>query len=178
MNKKGLIKVLFISLLALLIGIVIYFALIQIVPRIPNTNPSVPPTVSLQNLQAAPEKIVINNSEYTLSTFLWRDFMPLMYSNGGSSLMTIVEIKSPGKTTISSEIDATRLWIVKGKEIWEAGLTEETRFTTGDTLGKINRSGPRWGPEITVDVIVRVIDLKSGKEYLLKAPNQIIVKTS
>ena len=173
MNQKGLIKVLIISLAAVIVGIVVYFVFIQ---RTPGTDPLAPSTVSLQNLEAAPEKITINNSEYTLETYLGRDFMPISPPDG-KPLIAIVKIQSPGKTTVPSEIDATLMWVVKDKEIWETEFTNEQRSTAGDTLEKLGHSGPKWGPGISVDVIVKVIDLKSGKDYLLKASNQDIHRT-
>jgi len=188
MNPKGFAKVLLICLAVILIGIAIYFIFVQRTPgtppltpstvslRTPGTPPLTPSTVSLQDLQAAPERIVINGSEYTLETYLWRDFMPVSPPDG-QPLVAVVKVKSPGETAVSSKIDATRLWVVKGKEIWETEFTNEQRSTVGDTLEKVGRNGPKWGPRITVDVIVKVIDLRNNKEYLLKAPNQDINRT-
>lgn len=173
MNPKGLIKILLIGLVIILIGIAIYFFFFQ---RTPDTTPLTPLTVSLQDLQAAPEKIEIGGSEYTLETYLWRDFMPISPPDG-KPLIARVKIKAPGETAISSKIDATRLWVVKGKEIWETEFTNEERPTAGDTLEKVGRNGPKWGPRISVDVVVKVIDLKSGKNYLLRASNQGIYGT-
>ena len=172
-DQKGLIKTIIISLAVVIVGIV-YFVFIQ--QRTPGANPLVPSTVSLQNLEAAPEKIMVNGSEYALETYLWRDFMPISPPDG-KPLIAVVKIQSPGKTAVPSKIDATRMWVVKGKEIWETEFTNEQRSTTGDTLEKVGRSGPKWGPGISVDVIVKVIDLKSGKDYLLKASNQDIHRT-
>jgi hypothetical protein len=170
MGQKGLIKILLICLVVILIGIATYFLFIQRTPS----------TVSLQDLRAAPEKVEINGSEYTLETDLWRDFMPVSPPDG-SPLMALVKIKAAGETAISSKIDATRLWVVKDEEIWETEFTSEEFSTTGDTLEKVARDGPKWGPEITVDVVVKIVvkilGSKSGKSYLLKASNQYIHRT-
>jgi hypothetical protein len=173
MNPKGFAKIFLICLAVILVGIAFYFIFVQ---RTPGINPLTPSTVSLQNLQTAPEKVLINGNEYTLETYLWRDFMPISPPDG-KPLIAIVKVKSPRETAISSKIDATRLWVVKGKEIWETEFTSEERSTAGDTLEKVSRNGPKWGPRITVDVIVKVIDLKNNKEYLLKASNQDIHRT-
>lgn len=132
---------------------------------------------SLQTLQAAPERIEINGTKYTLETFLCRDFFPPSRPDG-SPLWALVKVKAPGETAISSKIDATRLWVVKGIEIWETELASREGSTIGDTLEKVGRDGPKWGPEISVDVVVRIIDLKSGRSYLLKASNQDIHRIS
>ncbi len=40
----------------------------------------------------------------------------------------------------------------------------------------VARNGPKWGPDIKVDVVVRIVD-RAGNEYLLKASNQKIERT-
>ena len=156
MGRKELIIIL------LICGVIILFGI-----------PLTPSAVPLQDLQAAPKRIEINGIEYTLETHLNRDFMPVSPPDG-QPLVALIKVKAPGETAISSKIDATRLWVVKGKEIWETGFTGEERPTIGDTLEKIGRDGPKWEPGISVDVVVEIIDLKSGKSYLLKASNQAI----
>ena len=96
----------------------------------------------------------------------------------GQPLVAVIKVKAPGETAISSQIDATRLWVVKGKEIWETEFANEEGSAIGDTLEKIGRDGPKWEPGISVDVVVRIIDLKSGNNYLLKASNQAIHRSS
>ena len=91
--------------------------------------------------------------------------------------MAVVKVKAPGETAISSKTDATRLWVIKGLEIWETELTGREGPIIGDTLKKVGGGGPKWEPGISVDVVVRIIDLKSGESYLLKASNQAIQRT-
>jgi hypothetical protein len=160
MGKTGLPAILLACLVIILVG----FAL-------------TPPAVSLSDLRMAPERIEISGTEYTLTTYLQRDFMPFCPPDG-RPLGCGITIKGPGETAISSRIDATRLWAVKGEEVWVAELAGEERSTTGDTLRKGAGGGPKWEPGISVDVIVRIIDLESGKDYLLRASNQEIYRTS
>ena len=160
MGQKGLITIFLICLVILLVSI-----------------PWTPSAVPIQDLQAAPEKIMINRTEYTLETYLQRDFMPICPPDG-RPLIAVIKVKAPGETAISSKIDATRLWVVKGKEVWETEFASEEGSTIGDTLKKIARDGPKWEPGISVDVVVRIIDLKSGRDYLLRASNQDIHRTS
>lgn len=160
MNRMGRKELIIILLIC---GVIILFS-------IPFSTPS------LQTLQAASERIEIKGTEYTLETNLWRDFMPVCPPDG-RPLVALVKVKAPGETAISSKIDATRLWVVKGVEIWETELASWERPTLGDTLKKVGGGGPKWGPEISVDVVVKIIDLKSGKSYLLKASNQAIHRT-
>jgi len=160
MGRKGLIIILLICLVIILVGI-----------------PLTSLIVSLQDLQTAPERIEINGTEYTLETYLNRDFMPISPPDG-QPLVASIKVKAPGETAISLKIDATRLWVVKGEEIWETEFANKEGSSIGDTLEKIARDGPKWGPGISVDAVVRIIDLKSGKNYLLKASNQTIHRSS
>jgi hypothetical protein len=131
---------------------------------------------SIQTLQATRERIEINGTNYTLETYLCRDFFPPCQPDG-SPLWALIKVKAPGETAISSKIDATRLWVVKGTKIWKTELVSREGSTTGDTLEKVGGGGPKWEPGISVDVVVRIIDLKSGRSYLLKASNQAIHRT-
>jgi len=160
MGRKGFVIILPICLVIILVGI-----------------PLTPSIVSLQDLQTASERIEINGTEYTLETYLQRDFFPPSPPDG-RPLVALVKVKAPRETAISSKIDATRLWVVKGIEIWETELASREGSTIGDTLEKVGWDGPKWEPGISVDVVVRIVDLKSGKNYLLKASNQAIHRTS
>ncbi|MEK7123003.1 MAG: hypothetical protein AAB855_04065 [Patescibacteria group bacterium] len=142
----------------------------------PLSTPLTPSTVSLQDLKATSEVISINGIEYTLETNLWRDFMPISPPDG-KPLIAIITVKAHGETAVPSRIDATRLWAIKGNEIWETTFANEERFAPGDTLEKIGRDGPKWEPGTRVDVVIRVVDLQSGIQYLLKASNQDIIRT-
>ena len=163
MGQRKLTKILLICLVVILVGIATYFLATHF--------------LLIHDLRAAPERIEINGTEYTLEAWLNRDFMPIC-PLGGNPLLAIVRVKAPGETAISSKIDATRLWVVKGIEIWETELASLEGPARGDTLDKVGRDGPKWRPGISVDVVVRIIDLKSGKNYLLKAPNQVITRSS
>lgn len=173
MNQKGFINIILVVIVVALAGVVAYFLFVQ---KTPGTALLLPSTMSLQNLLAAPEKIVINGSEYVLETNLWRDFMPSSPPDG-KPLIALIKVKTPETSTISPEINATRLWIVNNKEIWETEFSDEERPVAKDILEKVARNGPKWSPGITVDVVVRVIDSRSGGEYLLRASDQNIYRT-
>ena len=139
------------------------------------TNPT-ESSVPLETLLAAPAEIQIADHSYVLKTFLWRDFMPISPPNG-NSLIAIVWITERDSLDIPSNIDATLLWVVNGNEFWETAFSDEDRPPTPSyKLEKVARNGPKWGPHIYVDVIVRVVD-GTGTSYLLRAQNQWIGRT-
>jgi len=80
---------------------------------------------------------------------------------------------------ISPDIDATRIWVINDSEVWESTFSDEERPESVPEfkLEKVARNGPKWGPHITVDVVVRVIDSITDDVFLLKAADQYIGMT-
>ncbi len=132
---------------------------------------------SMQELLAAPEQVEISGQNYTLATYLWRDFMPGTYGQEGSDLMAVVTISETALQAIPSDITATYLWIINGEEIWGASFSDESRPPApAYQIEKIARGGPKWSPGTNVVVVVKMTN-GAGNSYLLKAPNQSIQAT-
>jgi len=70
------------------------------------------------------------------------------------------------------------LWIVYKNEVWKAWFLEAYSPLDPDRIrfGRFFRDGPKWGPDVSVDVIVR-IDGGDGDLQLLRATNQLIGAT-
>lgn len=136
------------------------------------------PSVPLEKLREAALVIEIQGRQYTLETYLWRDFMP-GGNAGGSDLMAVIDITAVDKLPFPAEIDSSRLWVLKGEEVWETGFSEEQRPPDQAhlyQLRKIARNGPRWDTGIQVEVVVKVTSL-GGTSYLLRAAKQTIGAT-
>jgi len=129
-------------------------------------------------LTSAPEIITIDDREYFLETFMWRDFQPVSPPDG-KPLIALIWVTATDSLAIPPEIDATRIWVVKGEEVWESKFSDEKRPDPIHKfkLEKIARNGPKWGPNVAVDVVVRVINKKNGEEFLLRAADQYIGMT-
>jgi hypothetical protein len=133
---------------------------------------------SIPDLLAAPEQIEIDGREYILETYLWRDFMPVSPPDG-KELIALIWVTAIDSLTFPSSIDANRLWVVNDELVWETEFSEEERPEDPNRehqLEKIARDGPKWGPGIQVEVIVRVTDEKDST-YLLRAADQWIYRT-
>lgn len=103
----------------------------------------------------------------------------------GSPLMVAVKITSADKQALPSGIRMERVWVLYGEESWEVSdLRGRKPGQDGDNEGWIRcstlpvcevtvRDGPKWGPGVDVDVVVRLSD-SEGRTYLLQAPNQKI----
>jgi len=77
-------------------------------------------------------------------------------------------------------VDADKLWIINGQEVWETEFSDEEIPQDPNRmhqLEKVARDGPKWGPDIYVDVVVKVKDYANFRIYLLRASNQYIGAT-
>ena len=99
--------------------------------------------------------------------------------NSWYSQNVICNVSKVYSLSFPTTIDATKLYVINGEEIWETKFTDEERpqnLNRKHKLEKVARDGPKWGSGIYVDVIVRIIDGRRNF-YLLRASNQYISRT-
>jgi hypothetical protein len=137
---------------------------------------SSPPEISIYNLLSAPDTLEVENQKIFMTTYMWRDFMPISPPNG-KPLIAIVYIETIDSSEISPAIIADAIYIVNRREVWKSYFSDEQ--PAGESkpfrITKIARNGPMWGPGIYVDVVVK---LKVNRTiYLLKASRQYIGRT-
>jgi len=159
-------------MLALFVGVILSIGCTDL------GNPYVapPPDIPLVVLRAAPDTLVVNGRRLSLSAYLWRDFMPISPPDG-KPLMAVLTISAADSATIPSSLVCDAVWVIYQHEIWKAWLEiPPPGGVKPNQISRTARDGPRWGPNVYVDVIVRVIDA-SGASRLLRAPHQWIGRT-
>ena len=119
------------------------------------------------------EEVNVGNITYSLETYMWRDFMPISPPDG-KPLIVIIWVHALGVDDFPLSTIIERLWLIDGSYITSTLHTEEYSVN-GNTLEMVFRNGPKWGPGIFVDVIVKLIDMDFG--FCVKAVNQTIHKT-
>jgi len=130
-------------------------------------GPTVP---SLENLLAAPLKVSIGSRIMTLEPFVYRDFMPGGPA-GGSGLIAGCLITAEDGQPYPFGLDADKVWVIAGDEIWEGDFTEEAgppSLNRLDQLQKVARGGPQWQPGTEIEVVVRLAPV-TGARQLLRA---------
>ncbi len=128
------------------------------------------------DIVSAPEQVDVASRQYTLGTYLWRDFMPVSPPDG-KPLIAKVMILATDLQPFPFDLDADRLYVINGEEAWVVDLPARQGPLLPDfQLDKIARDGPKWGPAITVDVVVRLVETGGGG-YLLRAADQMILRT-
>jgi len=129
-----------------------------------------------ETLEQAPKQLSVNGSALTLTTYLWRDFMP-MSPPDGKPMIAVATISTTDSTVFPATIKADRMWIINGDQVWNTEFTNENQPPTDSILiKKVARDGPKWGPGVDVTVVVRLVD-GQGETMLLKAENQPIHRT-
>ena len=109
---------------------------------------------------------------------MWRDFQPVA-PRDGRPLVAIFWISTVDSTALPSEMTADAAWVVDGQKVWdtwfiddEPPLSERQPYQ----LYEVARDGPKWGPDIAVDAVVRLRHAEA-QTYLLRAPSQYIIRT-
>ena len=125
-------------------------------------------------LRSSAENIAIGNNNLILATYLWRDFMPIAEENG-SKMICINMLTEVDSIPILGTIILKKQYLIRDNEIWTADYSEIKKNTVFITEGVV-RDGPKWGPNIEVDVVCEFEN--SGTTYRILAKSQLIIKTS
>jgi S-formylglutathione hydrolase FrmB len=128
------------------------------------------------DFRAAPAAARLAGQSVSIEPFLWRDFQPISPPDG-KPLTAVVRVRAAGGATLAAEVTADSLWVISGDQAWAArAVQEQPRSATGAYLEVVARNGPKWGPGVRVDVVVRVRDGGGAVAYV-RAADQLIGRT-
>ena len=127
-------------------------------------------------LNSSTEQISIEGTTLELHAHLWRDFMPISPPEGKNiiSINWLVDVDS---VAIPSSIVLSEQYVINGDSPWETSYTNEIRKTQPYLVERVSRDGPKWGPNIEVTVIAKVVDTSTNLEHFLIRENQQILRT-
>jgi hypothetical protein len=128
------------------------------------------------NVAEIPDSLEIDGNTYTLQTYLWRDFMPVSPPDGKPMIASIslIRVDSMG---IPPGLGMDFLWVALDTLAWATEFTDEARPPSPPhTQERVARRGPLWGPDVLVDVIVRIVD-GDRNQYFLAAKDVVIFRT-
>jgi hypothetical protein len=138
-------------------------------------SPTAPPDPTPADLRAAPTSLTLDGRRIGLATSLWRDFMPISPPDG-KPLVAVARVKADDGAPLPGSVRATDLWVLFDDALWHAAPKEErARAETAPEYEVVAREGPKWGPSVTVDVVVRLTD--GRRAWLLRAADQPIAGT-
>lgn len=124
------------------------------------------PLPTLDELRAAPTSLVVAGRQVSIEVSLWRDFMPAAPPDG-QPLAVVIRLP---KEAVSLEV--TNSWVVLESQVWAAAPTVVDAYERRWAA----RDGPKWGPGVDVDVVMRVRD-SGGSAYLVRTPKVPINRT-
>lgn len=134
--------------------------------------PSPPPS----DLAAAPTRVILAGKSLALDALLWRDFMPISPPDG-RPLNAVLQVRTEDGSQVPATVVANMVWVLNGADAWSTVPREErSRNETAPIYELVARDGPKWGPGITVDVVVRLHD-QGGRDSLLRVANRPIQGT-
>jgi hypothetical protein len=124
-------------------------------------------------LQAAPTQLTVGTETIVLRPDLWRDFMPIAPPDG-QPLVAVIRLRTGAGSAYGGSAEIDRVWVVNGSAVWTA-QDIESRQGPADEYEVVARNGPKWGPGIDVDVVVRI--RAAGVQSLLRMANVPIQRT-
>lgn len=120
--------------------------------------------------------VPVEGASVRVDAYLWRDFQPISPPDG-KPLVAIFRIATVDGRPIPSTLIADSAWVYNGASVWATAVVEEhPRSANAAFFEVVARNGPKWGPGIEVDVVVRLRD-GAGHAVLLQAPGQLISRT-
>jgi len=114
-----------------------------------------PTNVSKDQLRAAPETLHIGGIVLTAHAELWRDFMPVSPPSG-SPLSGVVDLSPSDSAAGIPPVIEAYVWMMKDPDVWTTRMERQGPAPTGGGERFRFSGGPKWGPGISVDVIVGV----------------------
>ena len=130
----------------------------------------------LSQINSSPSVITINNVEYSVDPYAWRDFMPIV--NPPIRLKSNNTLIREDGNNIQSDIEIIQHYIVRDKEIWVPEDVEiRQNQSSPNQLHIISREGPTWEIGSKVNVGLKIKNQETGDVFWLLVPNVTIVKT-
>ena len=105
----------------------------------------------VDSLLLSPVGIVLNNDSLLMNASLNRDFMPIQNANG-SGLGCYIQMYFKDSLPLPSEVTLRKIYVINGNQIWTSSHIT-TDLTMLNVLGGDVSNGPKWGPDIFVDVV-------------------------
>ena len=136
------------------------------------------PTLVAELLNSSTDTIEIGTNKLILNTYLNRDFMPGIPSSDKHPLSASVRMIDIDSAQISSDLDISKVYVIKDDSIWISipkNLTNSNTFNF--ILQRVSVNGPEWETNIYVDVVIEITSTSSNNKYLLISKYQYIHKT-
>ena len=132
----------------------------------------------LQIREKAVDTLTIGSNSFVLDAYLWRDFQPISPENG-KPMISINWLINIGMVRIPDNISMVKQYVFYNDDVWIADYENEVPAPSLPEykIERISRNGPKWGPNIYVDIISQIHDSQSNKDYYIKLGNVYVIRT-
>lgn len=133
---------------------------------------------SITELKAkAVDTLNINANRLTLDAYLYRDFMPVSPPNG-KPMIAINWLIDVDSMKIPEHLEMVGQAVIYGDSIWISDYEPDDGITSSEfKWQRTSRDGPKWGPDVYVDVISLVRDTETEKEYCIQKERVFVSST-
>lgn len=125
----------------------------------------------IDELRSSPEQVSIGANTLSLTTYLYRNFMPSTEGDSiDNKMICINQLTDANSTTLPSGIVLRKQYLIRGEEIWQSVYAEQVNDTS--VIEGIVRFTPEWDTGTRVDVVCEF--LSAGETYRIMAKSQLI----
>ena len=131
------------------------------------------PLLSCHNNAAGMADIVVDGRGIIVEPYLARGFMPPVSPADGSPLAVYVKLSASDSLPLPQGLLVDYAWVVKGFATWGTDMLKDESSPEPWSAEFRGFGGPKWGPNIRVDVAVRII-LPNGDSTRVRIPRCLI----
>ena len=126
--------------------------------------------------EKAVDTLTIGSNSFVLDAYLWRDFQPISPPDG-KPMISINWLINTDMVKIPDNISMVKQYVFYENDVWETDYEETSSPMPEYKLERISRNGPKWDPNIYVDVISQIHDSQSNEDYYIKRENVYVLRT-
>lgn len=136
-------------------------------------NTDMPESDFINVLKNSPETIEISDNSLSLKVSLSRDFMPVCEEDG-RPLYCVVGVYNSQGLDLDEEVSLKKIYVINGERIWSSKI-KKSNMISEEVYGFAD-NGPKWGPNITVDVVCEFEYKGLIRRIISKAQNIILTE--
>jgi hypothetical protein len=113
------------------------------------------PSLTVDELLAAPDSLRVDGKTLTTAIYIWRDWFG--HPTDGSDLYAALNLNSTPPGNLPSSIRDVYIWLIRDSEVWSEKMTSYgiDPSRSNSLLFQIE-DGPRWDTGILIDVVIGV----------------------
>lgn len=114
------------------------------------------------------DTLVYNSSKHVIEAEAYRNFFPGSSIPSKRPLIASVSLANLDSVRISTDLDITKLYIIKDSIIWVSSPTSTNSQSIPEyKLSKFSTDGPEWDTNILVDVVLEIWNSVNRESYLM-----------